>query len=246
MKKDFYQHYFEVEKNHWLMKGRRAVCRALLNDIGAHKESSILDVGCGAGFLLGELQHDGYTHAHGVDMEAGAIEFGKEKGVENLSVSRNEEIPFQNATQDIVISMDVLEHTPDDASSIREMYRVLKPGGHMVIFVPAYMFLWGVQDEVAHHYRRYTLGTLIQRVRHVGGLTIVRRSYFNTFLFPLIAAVRLLSWVFSFKSRESDFDLNNAFLNAVFGAVFTLERACLRFVNFPFGVSIALVVKKEV
>ena len=248
MKKDFYQQYFEVEKNHWLMVGRRLFLKRLLaslRDLPRREEVRILDVGCGSGYILGELQKEGYTWAQGVDMEEEAITFGTTQGIQNLQVSRTESIPFPNSSIDVVLSMDVVEHTPDDVSTLRELFRVVKPGGYVIIFVPAYMFLWGVQDEVAHHYRRYTMGRLIERVREVGGVSIVRRTYFNTFLFPLIALVRFVSWIFNLKARESDFDLNNKVLNVIFGTIFAIERFFLRKINLPFGVSIALVLRKD-
>jgi hypothetical protein len=111
--------------------------------------------------------------------------------------------------------------------------------------VPAYMFLWGVQDEVAHHYRRYTKGSLLKVVRDKTKLKTVRSSYFNTFLFAPIAIVRLVSRLFNIKGRESDFDLNSPMLNKILFSIFNFERKILKKISFPFGVSILALFKKN-
>jgi SAM-dependent methyltransferase len=142
--------------------------------------------------------------------------------------------------------MDVLEHLRDPQPVLAELQRVLKPDGVLLVMVPAYMWLWGQQDEVAHHYRRYTLGRLIEEVRHGSLMAVERRSYFNTVLLPLVALVRTGSWVLGLRSRrESDFELNNAVLNALFGLIFACERFLLKFLNLPFGVSILLVARNH-
>ena len=87
-------------------------------------------------------------------------------------------------------TLDVIEHVDDDVAALRELRRVLCPGGRLLVAVPAFMFLWGKQDEVSHHRRRYTAGSL--RAALAGaGFAVDRTSYFNTLLFPPVAAVRL-------------------------------------------------------
>lgn len=245
MEQNFYATYFDVEKTHWLMRGRRAIIRTTLASAGVAPGASILDFGCGSGITVASLSEAGYR-AQGVDFAPDAITFGTGQGISGLQVVADEKLPYADASFDAITCMDVLEHLQDEQPALTEMRRVLKPGGVLVVMVPAYMWLWGRQDEVAHHYRRYTLGRLVEVVRRGELLAIERRSYFNTLLFPLIALVRSGSWMLGLKSRrESDFDLNNGLLNAVFGAVFSLERVLLSKFNLPFGVSILLVARKE-
>lgn len=246
MQKDFYATYFEVEKTHWLMRGRRAIVLDMLRRYVPQANSAhVLDFGCGSGLTVQTLAKAGYV-ASGVDFSHEAIEFGTSKGIAGLQVVSDEKLSFPDAAFDAVVCMDVLEHLGDEQPALSEIRRVLKPQGVLLIMVPAYMFLWGTQDEVAHHYRRYTLGRLTEVVRSGALMRIEKRSYFNTLLFPLIALVRVGSWILGLRSRrESDFDLNNAFINAIFSGIFTIERKVLSFLNLPFGVSILLVARNH-
>jgi hypothetical protein len=103
----------------------------------------------------------------------------------------------------------------------------------------------GVQDEAAHHYSRYTMRGLLRKVKASTALAVVRRSYFNTFLFAPIALLRIVCRIFGIRGRESDFDLNSPMLNRILFAVFNTGRKLLRHMRFPFGVSILVVLKKE-
>lgn len=245
MRESFYSSYFEVEKTHWLMRVRRTVASdALERFVGRDpKTVKVLDFGCGSGHTVSYLDGLGYD-AHGVDMSREAIEHGASRGIPNLQVSKDERIGAPDASFDAVLAMDVLEHLEDESFAVREIHRVLKPGGVFVVMVPAYEWLWGVQDEVAHHFRRYTKPRLVKAVTAAAGWKLERASYFNTFLFPPIAGVRLLSRLFGLKARESDFDINTAWMNKLFFAIFDAERKLLKRVRYPFGVSILAVFRK--
>lgn len=242
----FYQTYFAVEKKHWLMRVRRAIMHDQLTRFLAPLASKkILDVGSGSGMLIGELQQLGID-AYGIDSSAEAIAYGTKEGVRNLSVMPStNKLPYPEAHFDAVLAMDVLEHLRDESDALSEFTRVLKKDGMLFVTVPAYMFLWGKQDEVSQHFRRYTMGGMIELFRTDGNFEIVRRSYFNTFLFPLVCLVRIGSRIFNRAGRGSDFDLNNGPVNAICFFIFDLERRLLKYVNFPFGVSILLVLKKN-
>ncbi len=244
MDRNFYQNYFEVERNHWLMKVRRSIVFDTLKDYHNSKNSKVLDFGCGSGYLVAELAKNGFD-SYGVDISSEAIEYGRRQGIQNISVIDSHRLEFADNHFNSVLLMDVIEHLEDESWAMKEVERVLKPGGTAVIMVPAFKFLWGVQDEIAHHYRRYTLPHLLDVVNKTTKLRPVRKSYFNTFLFPPIAAVRLVSRWFNLKGRQSDFDINNGLMNTAFFSVFNAERHILRHVNFPFGVSILLVLKKK-
>lgn len=244
MEKDFYKTYFEVEKNHWWFRVRRNLIFDLLSKYRIKKESKILDFGCGSGFGAGELQHQGFN-VFGVDVSEEAIEFGRSRAIQNLSVSKGDNLNFAEGSFDMVMALDVIEHVKDDEHAIKEIERVLKPGAVAIITVPAYQWMWGVQDNISHHFRRYTAGSLAKVLNKNFDLKILRKTYFNTFLFPPIAVVRILSKWFNLKERESDFDINSKWLNKPFFFIFDLERKFLRHINFPFGVSILLVAEKN-
>ncbi len=245
MNKNFYKNYFEAEKNHWFMMVRRMMATDILKKYFFQKPSElkILDFGCGSGIFVGELQEKGYQ-VFGTDISEEAIKYGGLKGIKNLKVQNSNKLDYPDNTFDAVLSMDVLEHLEDESWAIKEAERVLKPKGKFIIMVPAYQFLWGVQDEVAHHYRRYTLGEIKRKVLNPLQFKMVFSSYFNTFLFLPIAFVRIMSRILNLKRRQSDFDINSPFLNKLFFSVFNFERKTLKHIKFPFGVSILLIVEK--
>lgn len=246
MNKGFYKAYFAIERDHWLMKVRRGIVRDQLKKyVGDLNKKKILDFGSGSGYLIGELQKEGID-AYGVDSSEEAITYGTSVGVKNLSIMHvGTALPFPAAHFDAVLAMDVLEHLSEEQTVLAELKRVLKKDGILVITVPAYMFLWGRQDESSQHFRRYTMGRLIEVLRCSGDFDMLKRSYFNTFLFPLVALVRVGSWLLNHKGKGSDFELNNKVFNMLFFVIFTLERHLLRYINYPFGVSIVMVLRKQ-
>lgn len=244
MERSFYKNYFRIEKEHWLMRGRRMIVRDNLARY-VRPGAKVLEFGCGSGLFVGELADAGFE-SFGVDISEDAVKFGELQGVRNLAVIEGHRINFPDNTFDVVLSLDVIEHLENEEWALREVERVLKPGGLVVIMAPAYQFLWGVQDEAAHHYRRYTMRGLVKTVRSSTSLAVVRKSYFNTFLFLPIALVRLVCRCFGIRGRESDFDLNSPLVNRIFFGVFNAERKLLRHARFPFGVSLLVVLEKRV
>src|SRR5262249_23651898 len=99
-------------------------------------------------------------------------------------------VPLASGSVDLATAFDIIEHVEDDASAFAELARVCRPGGHVLVTVPAFRFLWGNQDVVSQHLRRYTLDELGARIA-AAGLVPRRLSYFNAILFPLVAAVRI-------------------------------------------------------
>lgn len=242
MNKEFYKDYFILEKEHWLFKVRRKIFIYFIKKY-TKPGSSIFDFGCGSGYLVGELQRQGYN-AYGMDFEKEAIDYGVNSGTNNLVLGKGDKVEYPNESFNLITAFDVLEHIEHEKLVIGELFRILKPGGKMIITVPAYRWLWGVQDEVSHHFRRYTMGSLRKIFKNLSELKIVKRTYFNTFLFPPIAIVRLVSRWFELKNRKSDFEMDNRVLSALFYFIFNLEFYFLKFINFPFGVSILLILKK--
>lgn len=251
MDKAFYESYFKAEKNHWWFRVRRNIIFWLLKKHKVSKTAKIFDFGCGSGYLVGYLQNLGYG-ASGGDTSAEAIGFGRSQGIESLEVIKDGEIgpPEGGLDQaklgfDLILALDVIEHIQDDYGAIRAIERALNSGGMAIITVPAYQWMWGVQDEASHHYRRYSMSRLADVIKGSGNLKIVHKTYFNTFLFLPIVIVRILSKWFNLKERESDFDINGGFMNRLFYFIFNLEIYFLKILNFPFGVSILLILKKN-
>lgn len=246
MNPDFYKKYFEAEKNHWLMRVRRLIVLDLLKKHNRRNknETRILDFGCGSGYFVGQLAKMGYQ-SFGLDNSVEAIEFGRNQGTKNLAVVDGNRINSPDNYFDCILLLDVLEHLENESPIIKEIERVLLPGGIAIITVPAFKFLWGVQDEISRHYRRYRMPQLLNVVQRSGSFNITFKSYFNTFLFFPIAAIRLFSKWFHIENRESDFDINSRLLNRLFFFIFNMEKNFLRHVTFPFGVSIITVLRKQ-
>lgn len=245
MERSFYKNYFQVEKNHWLMKGRREIVEDILASLNYKPNvTKILDFGCGSGYFVSKLAKQGYK-SFGIDISSEAIQYGQRQDIYNIEVLDAHRLNFPNNHFQVVLMLDVLSHFEDETWALKEIQRVLVPGGVAIIMVPAFQFLWGIHDEIAHHFRRYTMPQLLERVRHASKLSIVRKTYFNTFLFLPIASVRLLTRWLKIRNRESDFEINNSFTDAIFSKIFSLECRLLQKINFSFGVSILLVLNKQ-
>ena len=234
---------FRVEQTHWWHIGRRriladfveAICREVTD-----RQPRILDVGCGTGANLIMLSK--YGDAEGVDISEDALAFCRERGLDKVKLGAGEELPYEDDTFDLVTAFDVVEHMDDDLAGLREMRRVLRPGGRVLLFVPTFMFLWGLQDDVSHHRRRYRLSQL-RRVLEQAGFEIERMTYANIMFFLPILLVRKLMRLTGIKT-ESENTINVSAFNGVLGRMLGAESWFLRYINLPFGVSGLCVAKK--
>ncbi|MGH9941422.1 MAG: class I SAM-dependent methyltransferase [Pyrinomonadaceae bacterium] len=237
----------EVEGTHWWFAGRRRILESFLagivsgaaNGNGAQR-LRILDVGCGTGANLEML--DKFGEAEGVDVSEEALAFCRARGLDRVTLGEAERLPYPDQTFDLVTALDVVEHLDDDVSGLREMQRVLRPGGRALLFVPAFMWLWGVQDDVSQHRRRYTLPRL-RRVVREAGFEIERATYANlTFFAPILAGRVLMRLTGARPASENN--LNVPALNGVLGRLLGAERHVLRRANLPFGVSALCVARR--
>src|SRR5918996_2917216 len=221
---------FRVEQSHWWYTGRRriiaefveAICRRVTD-----RRPRILDVGCGTGANLIMLSK--YGDAEGVDISEDALAFCRERGLDKVRLGAGEELPYGDGTFDLVTAFDVVEHMDDDLAGLSEMRRVLRPGGRVLLFVPAFMFLWGLQDDVSHHRRRYRLPEL-RRVLEQAGFEIERTTYANITFFLPILLMRKLMRLTGIKT-ETENTINVSALNGLFGKIFGAESTVLRYIN---------------
>jgi SAM-dependent methyltransferase len=244
MDEAFYPAYYELEGRHWWFLGRRRLFLRLLEQRFPPdaRPIDVLDFGCGTGAFLEHLDRFGTVSA--VDADPSAVAFCHTRGRSEVTlVPPGAPLPFRDGAFDLVTTLDVIEHVDDDVAALAELRRVLRPGGRLLVAVPAFMFLWGKQDEVSHHRRRYTARTL-RRALADAGFGVDRMSYFNTILFPPIAAVRLGRRLLRRPgSAQSDFDLGPAALNRALGAVFGAEADVVARRDLPFGVSLLAVAR---
>jgi len=201
-------------------------------------DALILDAGCGTGYARGELGRAGTV----IGLDASPEVFAQQSGDRVMGcLGLIERAPFKETVFDLVVALDLLEHLEDDEGALREIYRVCRPGGHLVLTAPAYQWVWSRHDEALGHCRRYSAADLAKKVRSAG-FTIRRLSYMVTAVFPAAAAYRLMRR----RSRAgSDLFRVPEPVNALLGALMRLESRLVWNVSLPFGLSVFLAAQKE-
>src|SRR5437870_6156033 len=244
MQQHTYSIMYEVEGKHWWFVGRRRIIAGFVEkicrDIGKLRPC-ILDVGCGTGANLQMLSEFGA--AEGADMSTEALDFCRARGLSKVKQGAAEALPYEDASFDLVTGLDVVEHLDDDIAGLAEMRRVLRPGGRSLLFVPAFMFLWGVQDDISHHRRRYTIPELRESLSQAG-LAVERATYANiTFFLPILFG-RLLMRLTGVRPASEN-NITVGALNGLLGRIFGAESWWLKRMNFPLGVSIVCVARRD-
>ena len=203
MDRDYEQQTFQAEDRHWWYRGRRTVLERVLDGLSLSEPLRILDAGCGSGRNMVELARRGTVT--GVELSSPSVEKARERGCGEVIEGSVLEMPFADASFDLAVSLDVIEHLEDDLGALRELRRTVAEGGALLVTVPAYQWLWSGHDVVNHHHRRYTRGSL-QRVAEQAGWRQVRTTYFNSLLLPVAILLRVLDRV-NTKTTESSLDL---------------------------------------
>jgi SAM-dependent methyltransferase len=224
-----------VEQTHWWFVVRRRLIRRLIEDMGLGPDAYVLDVGTSTGTNLRLLSELGVKRVIGLDSSHDAIHWCREKGLGEVRYGDVCAMPFDDCTFDLVLATDIIEHVDDDGKALAEIRRVLKPGGATIISVPTFPSLWGLQDEVARHKRRYRRGELLAKL-HESGYRCEQGFYFNFLLFVPIWAARQLIRV-SRVRLDSENQINTPLLNAVLEKIFALDIRLARRWHPPFGVS---------
>ena len=222
-----------LEDSHWWFAARRKILDKLISTLPLPADAQILEAGCGSGGNLAMLARHG--RVYGMETNAQALELAAAKGAGQIAAGRlPAPIPFDDQKFDLIALLDVMEHLNEDAAALSALRARLKPGGWLLITVPAYPFLWSRHDELHHHKRRYVARDL-RAVIGAAGLHVHYLSYFNTCLFPLIAAARLARLG---RGHSGDLSMPNKFINALLTKIFASEHLLLGRVALPFGVSL--------
>ncbi len=188
MNADEYPKMRQAEDHYWWFVSRRRLALALL-DRFAPGAKRVLDVGSGTGALLNELQKRSW--AAGLDYSPLAVKFCQERNLANLMVGNAERVPIRPDSLDAVVSLDTLEHVNDHESAVAGIAKSLKPGGVLVLNVPAFRWLWGPHDVALMHHRRYTKSQ-VRRLLEGHGLKLEKLSYSVFLLFPIVILIRFL------------------------------------------------------
>ncbi len=237
------QETLAVDEHHWWYRGRRRIIRAELRRLPLPAGAHVLDAGCGSGRTLQDLVD--YGEVSGIELHEDAAQLARSRGHGEVRVGRLEALPWPDGSFDLITCLDVIEHTPDDRAALAELYRVCRPGGWLLVTVPAYPALWSLHDEANHHYRRYSRAALA-RAAVAAGWTMTRLSSFNSVLLAPAAAVRLAQRRFgAHDGYSNDLAIGPAWLNDVLEAPLALEASWLaRGRTLPFGLSLVAVLQR--
>lgn len=243
MEIDFEEKYHEVETGNWWFISRRKYLLDLLKN--APKDSKILDIGCSSGIFLKDLERLGFKieNLFGIDISEKAIENCKNNGIQNAFVMDAQNITIPEKF-DIIVASDCLEHLEDDNKAIRNWKKLLKIGGKMYVFVPAFQSLWSSHDEANMHFRRYTNKELKEKLT-VENLEILKSSYWNFFLFIPVYFFRKISTVLARNKPKEGQIVGNKLANSILLQLVLFENKLLKYVDFPFGISTFCIAKRK-
>ncbi len=234
-----YSLQIELEHVHWWYIGRRAILASVIATLDLPPSARVLDVGCGAG---GNRPIFGPMEVFGTELHAASRERALQQGyTEVIPPAGPADIPYPERRFDLITALDVIEHIEDDRMALEGLRQVSKPGGWLLLTVPACPSLMSYSDESAGHFRRYRLDRL-KTVVTQAGYECVYISYFNFWLFPLVALVKKVQKLTN--SRVHDLQLPSLFLNSFLAACFSSERLLIKHrIRFPIGVSLIVLAR---
>jgi SAM-dependent methyltransferase len=230
----------EAEDTYWWFVSRRRLAIRWLKE--AAPAGKVLDVGCGPGALLADIQED--RDAYGLDFSPIAISLGTQRGLRNLVEGDAQDIPFPDGMFQAVVTLDTLEHVPDDRKALAEIHRILAPGGALILNVPAYMWLWGPHDVALHHCRRYTPTEVSARVEEAG-FEVLRISSGVFVLFPVVVGIRLRDRVFRRGRASVSLPPVPGWLNHLLVLLMDWEGRMMSRVRWPWGSSVSVLARKK-
>lgn len=235
MERVVFQRMAEQDEVHWWYVARRQILAALITrSVPLPDDARILEIGCGTGHNFEMLGRFGRVDAIEVDAEARQLatsRLGREVG----SAPLPELTGIPDRGYHLIALLDVLEHVDEDATALASIATKLAAGGRLLLTVPAYQWMWSAHDVAHHHKRRYSRRSL-KRVVDAAGLKAERIGYFNSLLFPLAAAARLVGRLTG--RTEGDDQMPPGPINRLFRSIFALERHLVGRISLPAGVSL--------
>lgn len=242
MERGVYEVESQIEKNHWWFVCRRELFAREISRLGLKPDARILDIGTSTGTNLRMLHDIGFTNFIGVDQSQDAADFCQSKGLGRVTIGDVCDLPYPDGHFELVLATDIVEHVDQDDLAVKEIYRVLKPGGRILMTVPAFNCLWGLQDDNSHHKRRYHLHDFTGLLTSAG-FVVERAYYFNFLLFLPIWIARRLIRVFKVKLKSEN-EIGGSKLNWLLKKIFRLDCLLAPSLRIPFGVSLLTIARR--
>lgn len=239
MEKYLYKDLYDLEQKHWWHIAKRKTIYSLIKSFINSKKINIVDIGCGTGGNLEAFSKLGSVY--GVDKSKLAVNFCHKRGFKKVKVGSSEKTGLKNSFFNVVTLLDVLEHVEEE-KTLKEMKRILKRNGYLIITVPAFSFLWSKWDEVLHHKRRYTTDRLSQLLKD-NNFQVVKITYLYSFLVIPVLLIRTFKQLINKKEYSSDFKISNFFINKIMEVLTDKERNFAFKNGLPFGTSIICLAK---
>jgi SAM-dependent methyltransferase len=239
---EVYRGMAEHEDRHWWFVGRRAVIGAMLDRIPLGSDARVLEAGCGTGGNLYLLSGAGTVSAFEPHEEARGLAADKHPTVAIADGELPFRVPFPPGSFDLVAALDVLEHVEEDESALRSLVERARPGGWIIVTVPAIQQLWGSHDRRLHHVRRYSRGRL-RRIARASGAEIEYETYCNTIVAPIAIGLRLAERLTGREVGDQE-RMPAAPINTVLARVFSLERHVVGRRSLPVGLSLAMILRR--
>ena len=237
-----YERMAESELSSWWFRARRRILNTVIGRLELPPNPRIADIGCGTGGNLPMLSRHGYVT--GVEGSTRAAALARESTGLAVLTAHAESTGLPDEAFQLVTMFDVLEHLTEERPALDEVKRILAPNGHFVFTVPAFMMLWSGHDEALHHQRRYRRGQLRALVESAD-LEVEWLSYYNTSLFPPVAALRLARRILGGGAQSADVGGHQGRLAETLEAIFASERHVIGRVRLPFGVSLIGVARRR-
>lgn len=230
------------EDRHWWFVGRRAVISAMMRRIPLGPDACVLEAGCGTGGNLYLLSGVGQVSAFEPHEEARGLAASKYPGAVIADGELPFRVPFPPGSFDLVAALDVLEHVEEDEAALRALVEMARPGGRIIVTVPAIQLLWGSHDRRLRHVRRYDRARL-RRIARASGADIEYETYCNTILAPLVVVLRLAERLTGRDVGDQE-RVPTRPLNALLSSAFSLERHVVGHRSLPFGLSLAMILRR--